>query len=71
MSSLPVLAKVPEEIKGTKYEEPVSVLAAFKIMNGDENGEFRLDDTIIRSEVTKMAVTALGMHEAAESSLYQ
>ena len=68
MSSLPVLAKVPEEIKGTKYEEPVSVLAAFKIMNGDENGEFRLDDTIIRSEVTKMAVTALGMHEAAESS---
>ena len=68
MSSLPVLAKVPEEIKGTKYEEPVSVLAAFKIMNGDENGEFRLDDTIIRSEVTKMAVTALGMQEAAESS---
>ena len=68
MSSLPALAKVPEEIKGTKYEEPVSVLAAFKIMNGDENGEFRLDDTIIRSEVTKMAVTALGMQEAAESS---
>ena len=68
MSSLPVLAKVPEEIKGTKYEEPVSVLAAFKIMNGDENGEFRLDDTIIRSEVTKMAVTALGMQDAAESS---
>ena len=37
-------------------------------MNGDENGEYRLDDTIIRSELTKMAVTAMGMEDAAQTS---
>ena len=66
--SIPAFAQIPQEIKGTRFEEPVSVLSALKIMNGDENGELRLDDTIIRSEVTKMAVTAMGMEKAAESS---
>ena len=68
ISSLPAFAQIPQEIKGTRFEEPVSVLSALKIMTGDENGELRLDDTIIRSEVTKMAVTAMGMEKAAESS---
>lgn len=68
MSSLPVLAAFDNEVKGTRFEEAVSVLSALKIMNGDENGEYRLNDTIIRSELTKMAVTAMGMETAAESS---
>lgn len=68
IGSLPALAQIPQEIKGTRFEEPVSVLSALKIMTGDENGELRLDDTIIRSEVAKMAVTAMGMEKAAESS---
>lgn len=33
-----------------------------------ENGAYRLDDTIIRSEVAKMAIHALGLEDAAESS---
>ncbi len=68
LGSIPSFAAVSPEIKGTRYEEPVSVLSAMNIMIGDENGELRLDDTIIRSEVTKMAVTAMGMEKAAESS---
>ena len=63
MSSLPALAAFDNEVKGTRFEEAVSVLSALKIMNGDENGEYRLDDTIIRSELTKMAVTAMGMEK--------
>lgn len=62
------LAVVPPEVAGTKYEEAVSVLSALNIMNGDENGEYRLDDKIIRSEVTKMAVTAMGLQDTADSA---
>lgn len=67
-SSIPALAAVPSEAAGTRFEEAVSVLSSLNIMNGDENGQFRLDDTIIRSEVTKMAVTAMGMQEAADNA---
>lgn len=70
LSSISAVAQIPQEIKGTRYEEPVSVLSALNIMNGDENGEYRLDDTIIRSELTKMAVTAMGMEEAAKTAKY-
>lgn len=67
-ASIPAFAAIPEDVAGTRYEEPVQVLSALKIMIGDENGLFRLDDTIIRSEVTKMAVHAIGLDEAAEAS---
>lgn len=63
-----VSAAIPADVKGTRYEEPVQILSALKIMIGDENGEFRLDDTIIRSEFTKMAVHALGLEDAAQSA---
>ena len=59
---------LPEEIVGTKYEEPIQVLAALEIMVGDDNGKLRLDDTIKRSEVAKMVVHAMGMDHLAESS---
>lgn len=61
-------AAIPADVKGTRYEEPVQILAALEIMVGDENGEFRLDDTIIRSEVAKLAIHTMGLEDAAESS---
>lgn len=67
-TALPAMAALPSDVIGTRYEAPVSVLSALKIMNGDENGAFRLDDTIIRSEVAKMAVHAMGLDSAAASS---
>jgi 5-hydroxyisourate hydrolase-like protein (transthyretin family) len=67
-ASIPVFAAIPEDVAGTRYEEPVQVLSALKIMIGDENGKFRLDDTIIRSEVAKMAVHAIGLEDAADAA---
>lgn len=61
-------AAVPAEVQGTRFEEPVQVLSALEIMVGDENGKFRLDDTIIRSEVTKVAIHAMGLEDAAEAA---
>lgn len=63
------LAAVPSDAVGTKYEEAAEVLGALKIMVGDaETGNFRPDDAIIRSEVTKVGVTVMGLHEVAENS---
>lgn len=68
LSAVPSFAAIPSEASGTRFEEAVAVLSSLNIMNGDENGLYRLDDTIIRSEVTKMAVTALGMQDAADTA---
>lgn len=61
-------AAIPSDVVGTRYEEPMKILSALNIMIGDESGNFRPDDTIIRSEVTKMAVHALGLENAAEAA---
>ena len=69
LSCVPVsMAAILADVQGTRYEEPVQILSALNIMVGDENGAYRLDDTIIRSEVAKMAIHALGLEDAAESS---
>lgn len=68
LGNIPVLASIPSDVKGTRYEEPVQVLNALEIMVGDDTGSFRLDDAISRSEVAKMAVHALGLEDAAEAS---
>lgn len=61
-------AGIPVDVEGTRYEEPIQILQALDIMNGDGDGKFRPDDTIKRSEVTKMAVLAMGLGDAAESA---
>ena len=58
-------ATLPEEIVGTKFEEPVQVLAALNIMVGDDTGALRLNDTIKRSEVAKIVVHAMGLDKLA------
>lgn len=59
---------IPVDVAGTRYEEPIQVLQALDIMNGDGDGNFRPNDTIKRSEVTKMAVLAMGLGDAAEAA---
>ncbi|MDD6214377.1 MAG: S-layer homology domain-containing protein [Firmicutes bacterium] len=59
---------IPVDVQGTRYEEPIQILQALDIMNGDGDGNFRPNDTIKRSEVTKMAVLAMGLGDAAESA---
>ena len=59
MAPLTSLASIlPEGVAGTRFEEPVQILAALEIMVGDDDGAFRLDDNIKRSEVAKMAIHA-------------
>lgn len=64
-------AKLPEDVVGTAYEESVELLNALEIMIGDDTGAFRLEDTIIRSEVAKIAVAIAGLADVAESSKNQ
>lgn len=59
---------LPEDVAGTGFEEPVQILAALKIMVGDDDGAFRLGDNIKRSEVAKMAIHALGLEDAADAA---
>lgn len=59
---------IPVDVEGTRFEEPIQILQALDIMTGDGNGYFRPGETIKRSEVTKMAVLAMGLGDAAESA---
>jgi len=59
---------IPTDVEGTRFVEPIRILQALDIMNGDGDGKFRPDDTIKRSEVTKMAVLAMGLGDAAEAA---
>ncbi len=64
-----VFASVPSDAQGTKFEEAADVLGALKIMVGDANtGNFRPNDSIIRSEVTKVGVALMGLLNVAENS---
>lgn len=57
------------DIAGTKYEEAAELLGALGIMVGDaEDGAFRPNDAIIRSEMAKVAVYSVGLEDIAVSS---
>jgi len=59
------------DIAGTKYEEAAEVLGALGIMVGDaEDGAFRPDDPILRSEMAKVAVYSVGLEDVATGSNY-
>ena len=63
------LALAPD-LEGTKYEEAAELLGALGIMVGDaEDGNFRPDDSILRSEMAKVAVYAVGLEDVAKSSM--
>ena len=54
------------DIKNTKYEEAAELLGALGIMVGDaESGAFRPDDNILRSEMSKVSVYAVGLEDVA------
>ena len=67
-ASINALAAIPADVAGTRYESPIQVLNALKIMIGDDNGTFRPEDTITRAEAAKMAIHAMGMESMAEPS---
>ncbi len=57
------------DIQGTKYEEAAEVLGALGIMVGDAGtGTFRPNDNILRSEMAKVAVYAVGLEDIANGA---
>lgn len=57
---------ISPDISGTKYEEAAEILGALGIMVGDaESGLFRPNDNILRSEMAKVAVYAVGLEDVA------
>ena len=64
--SIPSFAALPSDVIGTDYEEAAKVLGAFEIMVGD-GSDFRPNDTITRSEVTKVAVALKGLSGVANT----
>ncbi|MGN0181688.1 MAG: von Willebrand factor type A domain-containing protein [Candidatus Ornithomonoglobus sp.] len=55
-----------EETEHTKYANAIEFVSANGIMEGDENGDLRLDDTITRAEFVKMLITAASGEEMNE-----
>ncbi len=60
------------DIADTKYAEAARILGALGIMVGDaETGNFRPNDSILRSEMSKVAVYSVGLEEVAKGATHQ
>ena len=60
---------LPPDIQGTMYEDAAEVLGALGIMVGDaEDGAFRPNDNILRSEMAKVAVYSVGLEDLANGA---
>ncbi len=60
------------DIADTKYAEAARILGALGIMVGDaETGNFRPNDSILRSEMSKVAVYSIGLEEVAKGATHQ
>ncbi len=62
------LAALPGDVQNSPYEEAIETLNALEIMVGDDDGQFRPDATIRRSEFAKVAVEAMGLGDVAKAS---
>lgn len=63
---------IAPDIADTKYAEAARILGALGIMVGDaETGNFRPNDSILRSEMAKVSVYSVGLEEVAKSSTHQ
>lgn len=64
-------ASLPQDVTNSPYEEAIETLSALDIMVGDDDGLFRPDATIKRSEFAKVAVEAMGLGEVAAATSQQ
>ncbi len=61
-------AALPSDVVDSPYEESIEALNALGIMTGDDDGQFRPDSNIRRSEFAKVAVEAMGLGRMAQAS---
>jgi hypothetical protein len=55
------------DTRGTELNEAVSVLSQLKILEGYDDGGFKLDDTITRAEFAAVVCRMIGLGNAAEA----
>lgn len=67
MISSVAMAAIPADVVGTDYEEAAIRLGALGIMIGDEGG-FRTEDAVKRSEMAKITVMMIGSDAAAKAA---
>ena len=61
-----VMAKSFSDVKNTKYENAVEILSELKIVNGVNDKEYMPNNSVKRSEMAKLIITALGKENSAE-----
>lgn len=62
---------IPDDVKGTAYEKPVSVLYSLGIMEGTSATTFLPDDEMTRAELTTVLVKMLGLDaQSAQGSTF-
>ncbi len=66
MSSV-AMAKSFSDVKNTKYVEAVNLLTELNIVSGYEDGTYKPENSVKRSEMAKLIVTALGKEQSAKS----
>ncbi len=70
-SAVTGFAALPSDVVDSPYVESIETLGALGIMVGDDDGNFRPEATIRRSEFAKVAVETMGLGNVAQSSKYQ
>lgn len=64
-----VFAKEFSDVKDTKYEDSVEMLTGLKVISGYDDGTFKPNDQIKRSEMAKMLIVALGKEEEVPTKI--
>lgn len=63
-----VFASNFSDVKGTKYEDSVEMLTLLKVINGYDDGTYKPDRNVKRSEMAKLLVVALGKEGEVKSN---
>ncbi len=59
-------AVLPEDVKGTKYEDAATLLSALEIMVGD-GAKFNPDNNVTRAEFARILVAVMGQNDSASA----
>ncbi len=57
-----------DDVSGSEYADAINTLATYGILQGDENGAFRPQDTITRAEICALLAQAFGITYIGEGS---
>ena len=61
------LAKVYNDVKGTKYEQSVDILSTLSIISGYDDGTYKPSNTVTRAEMAKLIIVSLGKESVANT----